>query len=154
MRSKINGVAVLIAAIAHFALQAVWFTVFNQQWIAGAGMTPEQVSQAQAHPSPAPYFVAFVCNLIFAYAIAWVLVRMERPNLIRGIFVGAVLGLVAAVAIVTELSFEQRTPLFKLIAGGYTIVGGIIMGAIIGAWKKKAAPDAEPRATSASMTQK
>ena len=109
-------------------------------------MTEEQVRAASQNMSPAPYFIAFLCNLVIAYAIAWVLTQMREQNALRGIAVGAVLGFVAAAAMVTEHAFELRPSLFKLIAAGYPLVGSMIMGAIVGAWKAKATAEKAGRA--------
>jgi hypothetical protein len=52
--------------------------------------------------------------------------------------VGLVLGFgLAFTAMVTELVFEARSGQFLLIAGGYPVVGCVVMGAILGAWKPK-----------------
>ncbi len=139
MERKINLLAVLVAAIVHFGLGAVWFTVFAQRWMAGLRMTPEELRAAQQTMSPLPYFLAFLCNLVIAYGIAWVLAQMNAHNLLRGIAVGAVLGFIIAAAVITELAFELRASTFNLIAAGYPFVGSILMGAIIGAWRKPSA---------------
>ncbi|HWR36985.1 MAG TPA: DUF1761 domain-containing protein [Clostridia bacterium] len=139
MSARINWLAVVVAAIVHFVLGAVWFTLFAKPWIAGLGLTPEQVQAFAQEMSAGPYVVAFVCNLVMAYAIAWLLVQLGDINALRGIAVGAVLGIFAAVALATEHGFEMRPTSFKLIASGYPLVGSILMGAVIGAWKKKAA---------------
>lgn len=142
VKVKINLVAVVVAAIVHFGLGAAWFTVFAKPWIAGLRMTEAEVRAASQTMSPMPYFVAFLCNLVIAYAIAWVLANIGEQNALRGIAVGSVLGFVAAAAMVTEFGFELRPGLFKLIAAGYPFVGSMVMGAIVGGWKKKA--NAEP----------
>jgi hypothetical protein len=136
MEAKPNLIAVLLAAVAHFLLGAAWFTLFARPWTAGLRMSPSEIQAAQQNPALTPYIVAFVCNLILAYAIAWVLSRLHEQNVLRGIGVGAVLGFVAAAAMLTELAFEQRPSSFCWIAVGYPFVGSILMGIIIGAWKK------------------
>lgn len=140
MDTRMNHLAVVVAAIVHFALGAVWFTALAKPWIAGLRMTPEEIAYAQTHMSPVPYAVAFACNLLMAYALAWVIGRAAaKPSLLRGCAAGVVLGAgVAAAAIVTELAFERRAPSFIAISAGYPVVGMAIMGAIIGAWRKSA----------------
>ncbi len=139
MKTRVNVLAILVAAIVHFGLGAAWFTAFAKPWIAGLGMSPEKVRAATEHPSPLPYFIAFLCNLVMAYAIAWVLARSAQRGIMRGIGTGLVLGLLAAAAMATEQSFEMRPAVFRVISAGYPLLGCIIMGAIIGAWKQKAA---------------
>lgn len=145
---KINHLAVIVAAIVHFAVGAAWFTALAKPWIAGLRMTPEEIAWAQAHMSPVPYAVAFACNLLMAYALAWVIGRGARQSVLRGFAAGVVLGVgVAAAAIVTELAFERHAPSFIAISAGYPAVGMAIMGAIIGAWRKSAV---RPTATAAA----
>ncbi len=136
MERKINLIAVFVAAVVHFGLGAAWFTVFAKPWIAGLRMTPDEVRQASETMSPMPYFIAFLCNLVIAYAIAWVLAQLSEQNLLRGIAVGAVIGFGIAASMISALGFEMRPSSFKLIAAGYPFVGSILMGAIVGAWKK------------------
>lgn len=147
MRRRINVVAVVIAAVVHFALGAAWFTTLAKPWMAGLRMSEAELDAARQNPSLMPYLMAFLCNLILAYAIAWVLTRMETQNAGAGLKAGAVIGVVAAAAMITEFGFELRPGLFKAIAAGYPLVGCIIMGAIIGAWKKRQPVEIAKKAT-------
>jgi len=36
---KLNWVAILVAAIASFLFEALWFSVFMNQWLTGIGRT-------------------------------------------------------------------------------------------------------------------
>ncbi len=146
---KINHLAVVVAAIVHFVLGAAWFTFFADKWIAGLRMTPEQIDYARSHMNPLPYAVAFLCNLFIAYALAWVISRTGQQNIFRGFAVGFSLGLmIAAAALVTELGFERKGPLFIAISAGYPVVGMALTGAIVGAWKRKTTP--QPLASAAA----
>ena len=51
---------------------------------------------------------------------------------------GLLVGIATAVAMVTELVFELRPRSFIVIAAGYPLVGCILMGIILGAWRPKA----------------
>jgi hypothetical protein len=135
MRPTINWIAVLVAAIVHFALGAAWFTVFMPRWVAGLQMTPEQVQAAHASPSPLPYAIAFFCNLVLAFVIAW-FARGDRRNLLRGVLTGLFTGLAVAAGIATEAAFELKHGWFILIAAGYPLAGCILMGAILGVWTR------------------
>ncbi|HME33059.1 MAG TPA: DUF1761 domain-containing protein [Terriglobales bacterium] len=135
---RINWGAVLVAAIVHWLLGAVWFTTFAGIWTAGLRMAPEELQAAKAHPNFWPYLIALLCNLLLAYAIARLLSRFETHTLFGGIHVGLLVGMAVAVAMATELVFELRPRSFIVIAAGYPLVGCIVMGIIIGAWKPKA----------------
>lgn len=133
---KTNWLAVMAAAIAHFFLGAVWFTGMKSAWLAGTGKTEQELMQ-QGSPAMA-YSIAFVCNLLMALVLAKVIAASGRWSAAGGMRVGLVLGFgLAFTAMVTELVFEARSAEFMLIAGGYPVVGCIVMGAILGAWKPK-----------------
>jgi hypothetical protein len=72
-----------------------------------------------------------------AYAIAKLIAGSETRSLFRGITVGILVGFAAALAMVTEMVFEIRPGSFVLISAGYPLVGCILMGIILGAWKPK-----------------
>lgn len=133
---RTNWLAVIAAAIAHFVLGAAWFGGMKSAWLAGAGKTEQELLQ-QGSPAMA-YSAAFVCNLIMALVLAKVIADRGRWSATRGMHIGLVLGFgLAFTAMVTELVFEARSTPFLLIAGGYPVVGCVLMGAILGAWKPK-----------------
>ncbi len=135
---RVNWGAVLVAAIVHWLLGAVWFTAFATAWTAGLRMAPDELQAAKAHPNFWPYLIALLCNFLLAYAIARLLSGSASHGLFRGIRVGVLVGMATAVTMVTELVFELRPRSFVVIAAGYPLVGCILMGIIIGAWKPKA----------------
>ena len=104
-------------------------------------MAPEELQAAKAHPNFWPYLIALLCSFLLAYAIARLLSGSESHTLFRGIRVGVLVGMATAVAMVTELVFELRPRSFIVIAAGYPLLGCILMGIILGAWKPKANPD-------------
>ncbi len=38
---RLNYLAILVSALVYFAMQAVWFTVFMNEWLAGIGKTAD-----------------------------------------------------------------------------------------------------------------
>ena len=43
---RLNWVAILVAAIASFIFEALWFSVFMNEWLAGIGRTREWLTTA------------------------------------------------------------------------------------------------------------
>ncbi len=125
--TKINYAAVAIAAVPYWLLGAAWFTILSRQWLAGVGKTVQQLRQQGGSPA-VPYVIALVCNLIFAYVLAWVIAQTGDQSAARGVKLGALvwLGFVAT-AMATEYVFEARSLQFFAITAGYPLVG---------AWKK------------------
>jgi Protein of unknown function (DUF1761) len=136
---RVHYGAVVVSGIVFWLIQAGWYTVFGQKWIDAIGMTPEQVAEAKAHPSPVPYITALVANLVIAYVISMVMLYTGEASPKRGALTGFVMwmGFVATV-LATEYSFEQRPFSLFAIDAGCTLVGMIVAGAIVGAWRKRA----------------
>ena len=130
--SALNYLAVLVAAIAGFAVGAVWYmpAVFGKTWMSLTGRTPESV---QGESSTAPMVLAFAAMLVSVFTLALFL----GPD--AGIATGALAGLLAgvglaAMAIVVNGLFEARPATLMLINSGYQIVALTLAGAILGAW--------------------
>ena len=134
---RLNWAAIGVAGVADWLLGAVWFTVFANQWRSGLRMSPEELQQHMSHPNFWPYLIALLCSLLLAYVIARIVASSLTHGIFRGIATGILIGLATAVAMVTEMVFEVRTQSFILIAALYPLLGCILMGIIIGAWKGK-----------------
>ncbi len=128
--------AVVAAATLHWLLGAFWFTVFKTQWIQGVGRTPEQLG-ASSQPAWLPHVVTLAANLALASTLGWVILATGPPTLLRGIEVAVVLWAgIAASVFATEYVFEARTLQIFAINSGYPLVGMMLMGAVLGAWKR------------------
>ncbi len=140
---KVNWTAVMVAAIVHFFLGAVWFTVFKAQWLANLGMTQEQL-MAKAGPGPIfyPYIVSFLCNVVIARVLGQVIIATSQaPSLFHGVRVAfSAWGGFVATTFLTSYVFEMKHWMGWAINAGYPLVGMLLMGAILGAWQKQAEP--------------
>jgi hypothetical protein len=134
---KVNWGAVLLAAIVHFGFGAVWFTLFAGPWRAGTRLSPEELAAYMARPSVWPYVISMLCSLGMALVISWVMGISCKFSLIRGIIVGLMVGIVAALAMITEMAFEYRSASFMLICAAYPLIGSVLMGMVLGVWKPK-----------------
>ena len=138
--NKVNPGAVIVAAVVDWFAQAGWFTAFSKIYVAGLGLTPQQVDEAKAHQDPWPYITALVANLVMALVIAKVIGWVGQWSAAGGARVGFILGLgIAFTAMATAYVFEGKPHSFIYISAGYPVVGCILMGAILGAWKPKGA---------------
>jgi len=135
---RVNLLAVVVAAIVYWLLGAAWFTVLSKPWLEGIGKTMDQLQREAASPAIA-YVVALVCNLVIAYALAWLVIGTGEQTAMRGITMGALMwaGLVAT-TFGTAYIFEGRSIQIFAISAGYPFVGMLLMGAIVGGWKGKA----------------
>jgi hypothetical protein len=139
MERRLNYVAIVVAGIVYWLIQAGWYTVLGQQWLAAVGKTAAEL-QAKGN-SPVPYVGSLICDVVVAWVLAWIIGRAGRTSAGGGAATGAVLSIgLVATALITQYLFEQRPmALFYINAGG-ALMGMTVMGAIVGAWRKKGTP--------------
>lgn len=136
--SDLNWLAVIVAALAYFAVGAVWYAppVFGNMWMAAGGMTREQTEEG---PGPAIFAVPLVGSVLSSIALGMLAAVTGTDTLSEGIVLGFVvaIGFAFSIALVTA-TFESSKPkpmLWGAVNAGYHIVGIVIAGAIIGAWQ-------------------
>ena len=135
---KTNYLAVFVAAIAYFVLGALWYGVlFHKPWMALEQMT---IEQARGVSHVIPYLVSFLLELLVAYSLAQLCIWRNANTASRGASIGVLvwIGFVGPIALMTYM-FEMRPRALYAINEFYPLAGLILMGAILGAWKKKAA---------------
>ena len=135
---KTNYVAVVVSAVVYWVLGAVWYGfLFSKAW-----MDLEHLSKDQAKSmNPVlPYFITFVLNLVIAFFLAQLCTWRNASTAARGASLGVLLwiGFVGPITYTTNM-YEMRPFNLFLINEGYSLVGLLLMGAILGAWTKKPA---------------
>ena len=134
----INYPAVILAAVVYFLLGAVWFWLLMNPWLAGIGKTRADLAR-EGSPVLA-YVVAFVSNLILAWVLSWLMVATGHQSAGGGMMMALVLWLgFVATTTATEYIFEARSLEVFAISAGYPLAGMLMMGALLGAWKKRPA---------------
>jgi|SRR5580698_4109463 uncharacterized protein YacL len=134
---RLNYLAILVSALVYFALQAVWFTLFMEEWLAGIGKTAAELRQ-QRGSFVLAYVIGFICALVLAAAISWFTQMTGKQTIIRGVII-AIAAWVGFILTTwsTEYAFEGRGMSILVINTGASLIGMVIMGAILGAWKTK-----------------
>lgn len=132
MNININLPAVIVAAVAAFAVGGIWYTVFGKAWMDALGKTREDL---QGNATPA-YIVSAAGTLLAAVVLALLIVNLPPGGPVEG----AVLGVAAAVAFVATAMLDdalfagRRLKLWIIIAGHRVVALGIA-GAILGVWR-------------------
>lgn len=136
-RVRQNYLANIVAAIACFAFEAVWYSIFLNTWINGIGRTMQWLESSGMKPAY-QYATALVMTALMATAISCVTQLTGKQTALRGIKVGALLwvGFVLTTCS-TEYIFEVRPISLWLVNTGFWLLGMMLMGAIVGGWKKK-----------------
>ncbi|MGD0446238.1 MAG: DUF1761 domain-containing protein [Edaphobacter sp.] len=134
---KLNWVAILVAAIASFIFEALWFSVFMKQWLAGIGRTMEWLVASGMNPA-LQYATALLCAIIAAAVLSICIQASGGQTIRRGILCGALIWLgFIATSWATEYIFEVRSLQIYAINAGFWLFDLMLIGAIVGAWKKK-----------------
>ncbi|HMD99963.1 MAG TPA: DUF1761 domain-containing protein [Terriglobia bacterium] len=126
----------VISAAAYWLLGGLWYGVlFSKPWMALEHITEQQASGM----SPVlPYVITFALNLLIAFVLAQVVKSRNAGSAVQGAGVGVLvwIGFVGPVTFTTYMYEMRPTELFA-INECYPLAGLILMGAILGAWRKK-----------------
>ena len=137
MRIRQNYWAILVAVIACFAFEAIWYSIFLRTWLAGIGRTLAWLESSGMNEY-VQYATALVMTAVMATAISCVTQLTGPQTAGRGIKVGALLWLGFILPVwATEYVFEVRPWSLLFVNAGFWLVGTMLMGAIVGGWKKK-----------------
>jgi Protein of unknown function (DUF1761) len=129
----INYLAVVVAAVAGFALGWGWYTVFGKAWMTALGKSKEECEKGQR--SLTPLIIAAVSCLLMAWMLAGLMGHLANVT-IRGGVISAVFVWIGFVltTVATNHAFEGMKPLVTTIDAGHWLAVLILMGAIIGAF--------------------
>jgi Protein of unknown function (DUF1761) len=128
----INHLAVVVAAVAAFAVGAIYYGLLGKPWMKAARIEPANVKM-----SPVLLATSFVANLVMAWVLAGVIghLGIGQVTVWNGIVSAffAWLGFIA-----TTLAVNQRYEGFgwdlTAIDAGHWLLAALAMGAIIGAF--------------------
>ena len=134
--SDINWLAVLVAAIAYFALGALWYgALFSKQWVAYQNIDMNDPDLKKG--TSAIMFFSFLLMLLATVGLA---ILVERLQLVGGVLSGIKLGLFTSIFFsVTAVSITYlyiKKPFgLHMIDGLYHVVGQIIAAIILCVWR-------------------
>jgi hypothetical protein len=132
-----NVLAIVIAAVAAWLFGGAYYTALSRPWLAAMGKTMEQCKAEQAAKSAvanaAPFVLAFIGELIMAWAIYGILLHMNMFTVRAGMITGAAcwLGFVLTTVTVNN-AFAGRKAMLSVIDGVGWLGAMLIIGAIIG----------------------
>lgn len=136
--SDLNWLAVLVAALAYFAIGAVWYAppVFGKVWMAAGGMA---MPEPGTRPSPAIYLTPLIGSVLSAVALGMLALATGTDSLQKGIVLGLVvaIGFAVSIALVTA-QFESEKPkpmVWGAVTAGYHGVGILIAAIVVASWQ-------------------
>ena len=134
--SPINWLAVLVAGISAFVLGGVWYSpaLFGNAWMKANNLNIEEIKKGNMLKI---YGIAFILSLVMAGNLAMFLAdnALQKTDITWGATAGFLAGIWVFCAVAIHGLFEHRSARLILINGGYSLVGLILMGAIIGLWR-------------------
>jgi len=139
--SAINWLAVVTAAVAFFALGAIWYgPVFGKLWQKGAGLSDDDIKNSNMGKT---FGAAFVFALLISVGMGLFFFGFPaepgcEAEMDGGM--GAMYGLMTGIfflfpSIGMNYTFAKKPISYILIDAGYHIVAYTIVGTILGAWQ-------------------
>jgi hypothetical protein len=129
----LNGWAILAAAVAAYALGAVWYAppVLGNAWLRALGKRKEELG------SPARAMaIQFLLTLVTATVLALFVVRFGAITWAEGAAIGLVAGIgLVATGIASDFLFCGWSFRLYSIQVAYKLASLAVMGAILGAWR-------------------
>jgi hypothetical protein len=132
----INILAVLVSAIATFAIGALWYSpvLFGKQWITFNEVTPDKV-EAMRKNAARLYGISFLCYVVLAVVFAILIRMVHLQSILGGAKMGGMLwvGFVATLGLTANL-YSGRSMKALALDAGYQLVFMVVMGLILAAW--------------------
>ena len=132
-----NILAIVTAAIAAWLFGGIYYSSLTVPWLRSMGKTLDQHKAEYAAKSgvakAAPFILAFVGELVMAWAMYGILLHMNMFTVRAGLIVGAAcwLGFVLTTMTVNN-AFQGRKAMLTVIDGIGWLGAMVIIGAIIG----------------------
>ena len=128
---RVVHLPVLLAGAAAWVLGMAWHSqyLFRPRWTMALGLSDPQ-TQALARML-APHLLSVGACVLFAYGVAGLLRGLGSRTLTHGVEVAAALWLAIFAALMAVTS-SRAVPDLLWIEGGYTLLGALLIGAIVG----------------------
>jgi hypothetical protein len=137
LRIRHNYLAIVAAGIASFALEAIWYSVFLKVWEAGIEHTQAWL-EANSPNFGIQLAVALASAILMAIGLDCIIQLTGPQSAAHGMKVGALLWLGFILTVFcTEYIFEVRPMSLFGVNAGFWLISIVVMGAIVGGWKKK-----------------
>lgn len=130
--ADLNWLAILVAALAFFAMGAVWYQpkVMGTRWMKAAEVNPSEAS-----PNPWIFAGTLVAYFLMAMVLAMLAQGIGASSLGDGLVLGLYTGVVFVAAQAwVNAAYEGRSIHLVLVNGGIGVIGHVIMALIVTLW--------------------
>ena len=124
----VNYLAVLLAAVAFFAVGAIWYTaLFGKAWQRETGISEQTMQGANM---PMIFGLCFAAELVVAWLLGHMIARLSPPPHVVMMMAVGLGGAVMTPAIAINYLYQRKSLKLFLIDAGHFIVGTAAMGAV------------------------
>ena len=134
--SNLNWLHILVAALAYFALGAIWYSfLFQKQWVRHHNIDRSNPDARKG--AGAIMLFGFILNFLITTGLAILIYRMgANGGAMSGLKIGLTTGvLFSAAAISMTYLYLKKSAGLHIIDGGYHVVGQIIAAIILCVWQ-------------------
>ncbi len=132
--SNLNWLHILVAALAYFALGAIWYSfLFRDKWIRHQGIVVKDEDRMKG--AGFTMFTSFILMFITSAGLAVIIKDMNLSGALYGVKLGLLTGVCFSAAVISTSYVYVKKPLgLHLIDDFYHIVGQIIAAVILCSW--------------------
>lgn len=125
-------VAVLVAALAGFAVGAVWYMTLSKPWMKAAGVECDENGKP-LNTSKLPFLISAICMILVAglmrHMFAMAGIDGAGKSFVAGLGVGLFF---IAPWIAMNYGYAGRPRNLSIIDGGYAVFGSAVIGLVLG----------------------
>jgi len=132
--AHINYLAVLVSAIAYFAIGALWYSpvLFGKMWMEAKNVQPDPNRSGMAKL----FITTFILNLLCVFIAATFVSALGANSVADGINLGVRIALGFAVSTMgINYMYDNKPAKLFWIDSGYHIVGIVVAAIILSVWK-------------------
>lgn len=133
MQVPVNYLAVLVAAIASYAIASVWYgVIFRKLWMELTGVTDMK-------PAPMSMILPFIGSLVMSYVLTHSIAFGNSYTAMSGVSGGLMggffnwLGFIAPVTLMGVV-YEKRKWKLWMLDNAFWLLSLLVMGAILSSW--------------------
>lgn len=125
--------AVILAALAGFAVGAVWYMSLSGPWLRATGLPLNDEGKPVSPGSAMPFVVSGLCMLLVAGMMRHIFVMSGLSGAGTGLVAGLGIGaFMIAPWTAMNYAYAQRRAMLAVIDGGYAILGCGAIGLVLG----------------------
>lgn len=126
-------IAVLVAAVAGFAMGAVWYMSLAKPWMKAVGIQMDENGKPQGNGSKLPFVISGIAMILVAGMMRHMFAMAGIDGAGKGLVAGLGIGLFFITPwIAMNYAYAMRPRNLTLLDGGYAVLGPGIIGLVLG----------------------